>query len=344
LASGVDALYLSGRAEVPKRFLERLEDSRAWAGEARRPAPFEVGELVFGITPHGWGKYRFCLEHATARIGISTSRHLPTLRVQPRSEFLHAVGPETAVTTLQQILDPEFRQLRLWVNRVDLFADWQGWNLTLGDASRFVCRADARRTYEVAGALTGFEFGSRTTKTFLARLYDKTADLVTKDSGWWFEVWGERYVLGSPVHRLEFEVGRQGLQEFDLNTPAQVLRAAGDLWAYASGEWLTYRSPTNDRTRCRWPLAPEWCSVQQATLSQHAVGLERLRLARRSRSIEKLLPGLNGYLASMGALLGTEGIDDTLGAIGHHLQTYEIISRTAFSERVARRRSELELR
>ena len=344
LASGVDALYLSGRAEVPKRFLERLEDCRAWAGEAKRPAPFELGELVFGITPHGWGKYRFCLEHAMARIGISTSRHLPTVRVQPRSEFLHAVGPSAAVATLQEILDPELRQLRFWVNRVDLFTDWQGWDLSLGDAARFVCRADARRTYEVAGTLTGFEFGSRTTKTFLARLYDKTADMAAKDNGWWFEVWGERYVAGTPVHRLEFEIGRQGLQEFDLNTPAQVLAAAGDLWAYATGEWLTYRSPTKDQTRCRWPLAPQWRSVQGASLSHQVVGLERLRLARRSKSIEKLLPGLNGYLASMGALLGTEGIDDTLGAIGHHLHTYEIISRTAFSERVARRRSELELR
>jgi hypothetical protein len=107
---------------------------------------------------------------------------------------------------------------------------------------------------------------------------------------------------------------------------------------------LTFRSPTADRTRSRWPLAPEWRSVQQATFGHEPVGLERLRLARRSKSIEKLLPGLTGYLASMGALLGTERIDDTLGAIGHHLHTYEIISRTAFTERVARRRSELELR
>jgi hypothetical protein len=344
LASGIDALYLSGRAEVPTRFLKRLEDCRAWAGEAKRLAPFELGELVFGIAPHSWGKYRFCLEHAMARIGLSTSRHLPTVRVQPRSEFLHAVGPEVAVTTLHEMLSGELRQLRFWVNRVDLFADWQGWELAVDDASRFVCRADARRTYEVAGHLTGFEFGSRSTKTFLARIYDKTADMAVKDSGWWFEVWGERYVPGTPVHRLEFEIGRQGLQEFDLNTPAQVLGAAGNLWAYAAGEWLTLRSPTDDRTKCRWPLAPEWRCVQQATVGHHAVGLERLRLARRSRSIEKLLPGLNGYLASMGALIGTEGIDDTLGAIRHHLHTYEIISHTPFNERVARRRSELELR
>ncbi len=279
-----------------------------------------------------------------ARIGFSTSGHLPTVRVQPRSEFLHAVGPEAAVAAVHDVLDPELGRLRLWVNRVDLFADWQGWTLGPDDAHRFVCRADARRTYELAGTLTGFEFGSRKTNTFLARLYDKTADMTAKGTGWWVEVWGDRYVPGRAVHRLEFEIGRQGLVEFDLNTPEQVLTAAGDLWAYATGEWLTYRSPSADRTRSRWSLAPEWLEVQQATLGHRAVGLERLRLSRRTTSIEKLLPGLTGYLASLGALIGTKGIDDTLGAIGHHLHTYEIVSHTAFAERVARRRSELELR
>ena len=344
LASGVDALYLSGRAELPKRFLARLEDCRAWAAEAKRPAPCQIGKHTFGIAPHGWGKYRFCLDHHMARIGFSTSRHLPTVRVQPRSEFLHAVGPGAAVATLREVLEPELGQLRLWVNRVDLFADWQGWTLSLDDAHRFVCRAEARRTYEVGGTLTGLEFGSRKTKTLLARLYDKTAETAAKDTGWWHEVWGENYVHGLPVHRLEFEFSRQGLVEFDLNTPDQVLGAVGDLWAYATGEWLTYRSPTNDQTRSRWPVAPEWLQVQAATLGHQAVGLERLRLARRATSIQKLLPGLTGYLASLGALIGTEGIDDTLGAIGHHLHTYEIVSHTQFADRVARRRSELELR
>ena len=73
LASGVDALYLSGRAELPKRFVARLEDCRAWAAEAKRPAPCQIGEHTFGIAPHGWGKYRFCLDHQMARIGFPTA-------------------------------------------------------------------------------------------------------------------------------------------------------------------------------------------------------------------------------------------------------------------------------
>ena len=55
-------------------------------------------------------------------------------------------------------------------------------------------------------------------------------------------------------------------------------------------------------------------------------------------------PGPHRLPRLLGALIGTQGIDDTLGAIGHHLHTYEIVSHTAFAERVARRRTELELR
>ena len=77
LGSGVDALYLSGRAELPKRFLARLEDCRTWAAEAKRPAPCPIGDLTFGIAPHGWGRYRYCLDPrwpASASPPAATSR------------------------------------------------------------------------------------------------------------------------------------------------------------------------------------------------------------------------------------------------------------------------------
>jgi hypothetical protein len=343
LASGVDALYLSARPDISQDFLARLEEGRSWAAEIHRLAPCLVGEEYLGITAHGWGKYRFCLEHPMARIGFTESRHLPSVRVQPRAEYLHARGPEQLLADLQYLLEPELGQLFFSVSRLDLFVDVQGWSIGLDDAHRFLCRADARRTYEMDGVLTGFEFGSRKTKTLCARIYDKTADIEVKGSAWWYDVWGDRCMDGQPVHRIEFEIGRQGLVAFDVDTPVQVLAAAGDLWRYATGEWLTHRSPTADSTRSRWPLSSEWLSVQQASLRHQSVGLERLRTTRRQASIARLLPGLTGYLASLAALTGTESIDDTVGTVGHQLHTYEIVSGTSFEDRVARRRAELEL-
>lgn len=344
MASGIDALYLSARPEIEQGFMARLEDGRAWAGEIRRLAPCLVGEEYLGIAAHGWGKYRFCLEHPMARIGFSPSRHLPTVRVQPRSEYLHARGPEQLLADLAYLLEPELGPLAFSVSRLDLFVDVQGWSLSLDDAPRFACRADARRTYQVGGMVTGFEFGSRKTNTLCARIYDKTADIDAKGTAWWRDVWSDKYVVGEQVHRIEFEVGRQGLRDFAVDTPAQALDAVGDLWRYATVEWLTHRSPTLDRTRARWPLSPAWLDIQRASLAHRAMGLPRLHATRRQSSIDRLLPGLTGYLASLAALSGAEDVDDTMRLVGGHLRSYEIASRTPFAERVARRRAEFEHR
>ena len=58
LASGVDALYLSGHGYLSKGFLARLEEERIFADRVSVPIPFELGPLTFGLAPHGWGKYR----------------------------------------------------------------------------------------------------------------------------------------------------------------------------------------------------------------------------------------------------------------------------------------------
>jgi len=178
-----------------------------------------------------------------ARLGFSTNRHLPSVRVQPRAEYLHSVGPAGAVDSFRRPLHP---------------------------------------------------------------------DIAAKGTGWWVDVWGERYVAGTPVHRVEVEVGQRGLVELGLDTPTEVLEAAGDIWSYGTGQWPTHRTPTCDRTRSRWPISPEWTAVQRATLEHRPVPLERLRRTRRVTSIRSLRPGLNGYLAAFAAHAGTHDIENTL--------------------------------
>lgn len=223
LASGIDSLYLSARATLGPTFLERLEDHRRWADRVRVATPFQIGTELFAMAPHASGRYRFCLEHKVARIGLTTSEHLPSVRVQPRAESLHSLGPAGTAAAVSELLSPELGRLFWTVSRVDNFCDFQGVELTAADAGRFVCRADARTTFEMAGKFTGFTFGSRRSKTLTARLYDKTADVEAKGATWWYELWGDAYDAydaydaSAPVWRLEFEVAREALAQFGLS-------------------------------------------------------------------------------------------------------------------------------
>ena len=99
VASGVDALYLSGRAHLPRVLVEDLEELRKRAGEKGKygSEALSLGGDEFAVKGHGWGKYRFALEHRYGLVQLTTSAELPTVRIQPRSGFIHGAGVEKVV-------------------------------------------------------------------------------------------------------------------------------------------------------------------------------------------------------------------------------------------------------
>ena len=340
LASGIDALYLSGRGELLSDTLELFEERRGCAEEFDLATPVDIGPLEFSLAPHGWGKYRYCLDHPIGRVGATSSTYLPALRVQPRSEFIHAVGPVEAVATFENLLRPLCSELGFGVSRLDPYVDVEGFPLDADDRERYVCRADARRTYEQSERCSGFDFGSRRGGTVTGRIYDKTLDIASKGTDWWLEIWGDRHTPGADVTRVEIEFGRKALTEFRLDSPAQVLAATGDLWAYGTEQWLTHRIPNSDSNRSRWPLSPEWQVIQQASLRHDTQDLARLQARARAGSLRKLTPGLIGYLVGFAAIVGTHDIDDTFEALTRHVSNDEIARRTTFADRIHRRRIE----
>ncbi|HEY1831367.1 MAG TPA: hypothetical protein VGG38_14115 [Acidimicrobiales bacterium] len=230
LASGVDALYLSGHGYLSTAFLASLEEQRVFADQVSLAVPFELGRCTFGLAPHGWGKHRFCLDHESGRIGFTSSTKLPSVRIQPRAEFLHALGLVGPVRHFEDLLRPVVDGLGLSVARIDLFCDLENMLFQGDDRRAFLCRGDVCTTYEADHVCTGFSFGSRRTQRISARIYDKTAEMATKGSDWWEVVWGERHHDGAQVWRVEFEIGRTALSELDLFLPDAVLAAAPSLW------------------------------------------------------------------------------------------------------------------
>src|SRR5580658_6095583 len=138
LASGIDALYLSGHAYLSKAFLARLEESRVFADQVSMRVPFELGPLTFGLAPHGWGEYRFCLDHESGRIGFTSSTKLPQVRIQPRAEFLHSLGPAATVRHFEELLRPVVAGLGFSVARLDLFCDLEVMTLCGEDRRGFL--------------------------------------------------------------------------------------------------------------------------------------------------------------------------------------------------------------
>jgi hypothetical protein len=204
LASGVDMLVVSGRATIPAGILDELDLLRTAAHEQGAPSPISLGDTEFGVAGYGWGNYRYRLEHSRCLVGLTGSRAFPSLRVQVRSSFLHGVGTEEALSWITERLGVWIGPILWTISRIHLHADWQGWNLGTGDGDQFASRARDRVTYQSNGAWTGFAFGARSTQTIVARIYDKSAEIVKTGASFWPLVWGDAFDSARHVERVEF--------------------------------------------------------------------------------------------------------------------------------------------
>ena len=338
LASGVDALYLSGRAALPAQLLDELKALRSLADQQEGPVEIVLGGLTMQLQPRKWGLYRYCIDDPYARVGFTPKNKIPAIRVQPRAEFLHGAGVEFVVDWTRSVLESICGPVLLQVSRLDLFADFQGLSVSGDQRHEFVCRADVRHLFEDGEAFNGLQFGSRSSGTIFARIYDKTIESAKTGSLYWLDMWGERYESGLPVTRVEFELHREVLRQFGVSTPEEVLGVSGSLWHYLTHDWLTHRNPCADETKSRWPISEQWRTVQRAGMSEHSVGITRAYNAKQSGVLENMMPSLVGQLANFGALTNCESGIDLIPTLERHLQDFSRSSGRAMASRIAEKR------
>lgn len=338
LSSGIDALYMSGHGTVSPGLLKLLENARREAEERSDVVPLALGDGGWVIEPRRFLLYRYSLVHEHGRMGVSDRESLPALRLQPLSEFIHAVGAADAVAWFRGQAEEAVAGVRLTGARLDLYADWQGWQLSASDLPCFVRRAKYSNTRASGEDWTGFDFGLRKSKTVLGRLYDKTREVDAEGKDWWYEIWAERFERALPVLRTELEVGRIGLREHGIEAAADMVERAPELWAALTSSWLTHRTPSGDETRARWPVSPQWQQVQHASFAHGAIGLERVRQGKNTGSLRTLMPALVGYLASAGAHLGSDSLEDTMELLVEHVWRYGDLRGHAFEDRIREKR------
>jgi hypothetical protein len=296
----------------------------------------------FDVQLHAFGRYTLRLDCEIGLVGLSQSEHLPAVRVQPRAEWIHSHGPDAVLEWVRDhlvVLVPDV----LWsVSRLDLFLDVQGWAPNVAERDRFVCRSKKLDVFEDDGELDGIGFGRR--KSGLsARIYNKTKQVRQKRLWYWYDLWGDAFDPALPVTRVEFEFGRKALKDFRVGPPEHVLVIVGELWAYATEQWLSLRTPTGDATRSRWPVAPEWQAIQAATLRDQAMPRERLREVACLAALDWLRPRLFGLIARLGARSGAESSDEALVALLLELETYENERKVTLEDRMAELRHEWRL-
>lgn len=338
LASGVDAIYASARNAIPAYHLDDLEALKKFSSQNGVPATVNIGGESFEVLPYNWQKYPVALRHENGQLGFTSSNVIPSIRLQIRSEFIHSVGAEAALSWFTEKLN-QIEIYPAWTfSRIDLYVDIQGWDLSGFEKDRFLCRAKNISSYEEDGQFSGFTFGKRKSKTILCRIYNKTLELRTSKKLWTAMAWDENYDADLDVYRIEFEFNRNALKEFGLNTSNETLNSIAGLWSHATQEWLTHRDQVEDSNKSRWPISREWNQIQKASIAGSRIPIERIRESKEAVKIEALVAPLRGYLTSIGNLLGADDLSSTMGKVGDFYTKDEKKTGVSFASRIAEKR------
>ncbi len=355
--SGVDTLHLHTAAPLRSamvRELERLKIQAAGTAPGDPPVVWHAGGHAFNVKAHGGRRGPLLLDSEAMAVSLNphAPRGLPTGIVELRAQHLWQ-GYDTAAGDVEEIFSvlTEGEHPDMQVSRIDLAADWQGWEPTPSLLEHFTCRARQDATYRSNRRFSGWSWGGG--GAVLARLYDKTREIEGSDKAEWFpKLWAEHHRGFDPtgrVWRIEFQVKRECLREAQAQGVGEEAAAAfrswrdarkhlGSLFRALSARWLELRLPRTGRERRR--PDPRWLAVVAGAMfvdSSHDLDVRRVRA---EGALEERLNIIAGYMGkAMGLRWFLRGPDekvfDTYRAIFWDIQRQLSRKGTSLEAKVA---------
>lgn len=275
--------------------------------------------LPGGMPPN----YRYHLKFSEYSLFLSKTEHAtqsPNAYLQINSEALWKLGMEYTLDLLYADLRYLGGQMAGAIpSRIDICADFKlDSGLTLPFLQdHVVCRSRDLISYTSGDILETCYFGSAAAPIRL-RIYDKGKEVLKKGTKLWFrDIWGTEDFEG--VWRVELQLRREALKQFDINKTEDIWNKLGSIWAYLTTEWFSLRVPDNDRTKRR-AIHPWWQDVSECS---NRLGPERdiQRVYRQDSqaSVEWFVSHIAGCLPSFAARLNISDYREAIMALGKRL-------------------------
>jgi hypothetical protein len=317
---GIDSLYMSFWGILKPDVKEELETKKKLAQsedlKEQSLAMKKIGEHSFEVQDKGKGKFAYVLKDNWFYIEISASKRMitPTIYVQISSELINCLGLDYAVNELRTIVEELIRSILIEsVSRADIFVDFVT-DMDFENVKRksWVTRAEKITAHWVGIPFSGWTIGLG--GDIGARIYDKTGEIIKSQKDFFKEIWlKQEWQEGQRVMRLEFELGKNFLNEMSVNSVSDLLITANDIWRTCTQDWLRLAIDNGTINRTEWSTEPVWTSLQQVRFEDgdYAGVVRQVNRSRVPTDRTIFLNGM-GYVLSYQA---REGFDNTSEAI-----------------------------
>ena len=332
LWSGVDTMEVSFRGHIFEALGDCLDEVKGFAQDANHPQRFRGFDDPFVMSPSGLKPWRWLIISEDMQLRLSNARNVPPASVRLSSLGLAFYGVEGLYRIAEEHVSDLGYLKPSGVSRLDLFADVQGFEPDAGVMEGIACPAVYRGTHAAGASIQTFQYGKG---EIVARVYNKTAEIVTSGKSWLRGVWAscEGYDPEVDVWRVEFQLRRDFLKTSIGCDTDTVLARRGDLWL--SGlKWCELRIPKGEN-KTRWPVHPAWEML--AALEPGSRPHPRIKALSYVESFESVIPQVAGLLVSACSAVGMHNLESALEEMSHCVRGYIEDSGEPFPDRVRRR-------
>lgn len=300
-----------------REHLDRFKELKAIGQETGIEQTVYLNDLALTVHRTGIRFYQYNLSCNDFNISFADKelkRNAP-ITVKFSSSYIWSFGLQGAFSKFVSWLESISTSITgTKVSRSDICADTDLVTFKEIDIKGVVTLARKRQRYFVDGdyaivrKFSGFTIGKGS--PLQARVYNKTLEIPTSGKAWFKEIWlANNWCEDKEVWRVEFQILRNILKEFGINTVEDLLKKESELWTYLTQQWLTIRQPSPDKVY-RWKVKGKWRVIQEAGGDYKTPPLVREKVLQGS--IQSLLDQGAGILLSVAAIGNHESLDDTL--------------------------------
>ena len=210
---------------------------------------------------------------------------------------------------------------RVQVSRVDLCSDF---HIPGGLSFDFllnyrVSQSDSISQHMDGNTLETFYCAKPNHHTRL-RIYDKSKEIIASKKPWFWEVWDIEPT--DNVWRIEYQLRREVLRAYHINTIDQLVSMSGAVWQYLTESWFSLRQ-LDDSNTSRRSVHPFWSAVQSlATDFGSTFELDRKRAVSSLGDPKWYISHCAGCLASYAAVLNLPDMDQAIDSLINSMREY----------------------
>jgi len=274
----------------------------------------QIGNQAFQILPNGSRGYAYILHNDSYEVKMAQYRSgkesFYPVFIRIKSECLWSLGVEKAWNTIKEWITENIGDIKAnKINRIDLCCHTDELQLDDSDIETFEGKYLLDTIYRFRRRISTMMFGSGTTGKIIARIYNKTLEVIQKRQKLWFlDLWKDKGLDPDRVWNVEFEISRDFLKELRYESVEDTLQSLKSLWQYCTKAWLIKKNL--DRSRIEnCTIDERWLSVQKAFNMFEGKGLIQ-RDKQLETSAFALIPGTIGNITSFAARAEITDIDE----------------------------------